>query len=75
MFCSTPSSDYNSGYWTNNSSGGRNKSMGKQRMPRKGPVQERIETNTEPVTLDAAKRRQLPAWIREGIKIQCCNIL
>lgn len=37
-------------------------------MGRKGPSQSdgRVDGG-ESVTLDAAKRRQLPAWIREGI--------
>lgn len=59
---SVPPNDYTSGYWTAGGSSKlkpHNKRFSKVNVPRAPVV-------PEPVTLDAAKRKQLPAWIREG---------
>lgn len=67
---STAGSDYSgsTGYWTNSGSTARGKHPTKPgRLSRKGlSTDSRPEPVAEPVTLDAARRRQLPAWIREG---------
>lgn len=57
------------GYWTNSGAGRGKYPMKGGRMPRKGFQTQDIRPEvsaSEPVTLDAARRRQLPAWIREG---------
>lgn len=59
---SVPPNDYTSGYWTAGGSAKikpHNKRFSKVNPPRPPVI-------PEPVTLDAAKRKQLPAWIREG---------
>ncbi|XP_044738113.1 arginine/serine-rich protein PNISR isoform X2 [Chrysoperla carnea] len=53
---------YASGYWT---SGQSNRMKGNKKH-RGGESDDEPESTT--VTLDAAKRRQLPAWIREGLE-------
>lgn len=65
-FTNTTQNDYSSGYWsTGNSSKQKphNKRYSKVNVPRQPPI---APEPPPTVTLDAAKRKQLPAWIREG---------
>lgn len=67
-FPSTATNEYASGYWTGNSTKIKphNKRYSKVNVPIQAPTH-------EPVALDAAKRKQLPAWIREGNEIRILN--
>ncbi|XP_018899404.2 uncharacterized protein [Bemisia tabaci] len=73
----TPARSYNQEYWTarNSDSYVRNKgdtwaSSSRRGSRRRSRDQERKEDteDSEPPVLDAAKRRSLPAWIREGLE-------
>lgn len=65
-YSTVPQNDYTSGYWTSAGSSKQikphNRRFSKVNVPR--PVQP-IISESQP-TLDATKRKQLPAWIREG---------
>ncbi|XP_044262590.1 arginine/serine-rich protein PNISR-like [Tribolium madens] len=67
-YSTVPQNDYSSGYWTSAGSSKQvkphNRRFSKVNVPR--PVQPLIN-ETQP-TLDATKRKQLPAWIREGLE-------
>lgn len=66
-YTSSGTNDYTTGYWTSSNKQvmkPHNRRFSKVNVPR--PVQ---PTVSEPQpTLDAAKRKQLPAWIREGLE-------
>jgi arginine/serine-rich splicing factor 18 len=67
-YSTAPNNDYTSGYWTSAGSSKQikphNRRFSKVNVPR--PVQP-IISDTQPA-LDANKRKQLPAWIREGLE-------